>query len=354
MELNNLVDVLEVFLGKTKNGVSHNGQVQFNCPACAEDKGLYDGDGKYNLDVNLYKNKFRCWSCENTNDMSGSINSLIKRYGNEHYLSMYKTQIDEIKKSKEYQFNFHKEENIFEDDEFKMQLPNNTFEFKFDGNTKESIALNYLITRGIDRNLIEKYNLMYTDNTCDNRNYRNRIIIPSYDIYGDLNYYTCRDYTNKSFRKYYNYDDPKFKVNKKDITFNENLINWDADIVLVEGPTDHLVIPNSITLLGKYINNDYKVFNDIMKKSTQNIYIFLDNDAIDDAIEVASRLYCYELMDRIKIVPSDKLMKVLNEEIKNEDDKFKKLDPSEIYKKIGRRGISMGLKMAYKYVNYLK
>lgn len=342
-ELLPLVEILESFLGESKNGVSDNGQIQFNCPACADDNGLDNGDGKYNLEVNLLRNKYRCWACEHTNNMSGKISSLLKKYGGDSILYNFKNELSNIKKTKEYEFNFLENNSMFEDDDFIIELPAETYDFKFNNNKKESNALNYLLNRGINAKIIKKYNLKYTDNFNPNRNFRNRIIIPSYDKYGSLNYYTSRDYTGKSFRKYYNYE----KSSRKDIIFNENLINLDSDIILVEGPTDHLVIPNSIPLLGKSINSDFYLFNVIVKKSTQNIIVFLDDDATTDAIEICKKLSCVELCGRIKIVPTKELLNIINKE-KGLD--LKKLDPSELYYRYGYKGISWALKQAVEYI----
>lgn len=342
-ELTPLVDILDSFLGDSKNGLSDSGQIQYCCPACSEDDNV-DYDGKFNLEINLIRNKFRCWKCEIDNGMSGKLSKLLKKYGDEHLLNKYRSQIIEIKKSKEYEFNFNQNSVSFEDDEeLIIKLPGKTYEFKFDGNKKESNALTYLENRGIFENTIKKFDIKFTDNYCENVNFKNRIIIPSYDKYGSLNYYTCRDYTDKNFKKYYNYENS----NRKDIIFNEKHINWDSDIVLVEGPFDHIIIPNSITLLGKYINKDYYLYDCILNKSTQNIYVFLDDDAISDAFEICKRLSSINLCGRLKIIPTKKLLNIINEKKGIE---LEKLDPSKLYELYKQKGIAWALKNAENYV----
>ena len=98
----NLSEILESFLGETKNGVSDNGQIQFCCPNCADNDGLDrdNGDGKFNLEINLLKNRHRCWRCSPDEDMSGRVSKLIKRFGNDNILHDYYEGIKEIKKSK--------------------------------------------------------------------------------------------------------------------------------------------------------------------------------------------------------------------------------------------------------------
>jgi hypothetical protein len=338
-ELDTLLDILESFLGESKNGIDDNGQVQFNCPSCSEDSDMPDGDGKFNLEVNILNGKYRCWRCEYTNDMSGKLSNLIKKYGSDDILYKFKEEIKNIKKSKEYELHFVQEDLSFDDNEdIVISFPEKTFDFLFDGNKRELLALNYLNSRGISELMIKKYGIKYTDNYCKNKNFKNRIIVPSYGKYNELNYYTGRDYTGRSFRKYYNLENS----NRKEIIFNEHLINWDGDIVLVEGPFDHLVIPNSIPLLGKVINPDFYLFDCIIKKSTQKIIIFLDDDAMADAIKICNKLSCYELCGRLKIVPTNKLLDSLCNNGLNID----KLDPGKLFEINGYKGISIALKMA--------
>jgi len=342
-ELSGLKEILESFLGESKSGISDNGQIQFNCPACSDDNGLTDGDGKYNLEINMVRGKFRCWACEHTNDMSGKLSVLIKKYAGDSLLSSYRAEIINIKKSKEYELNFNDNQLIFEEDEdLCVNLPEKTYEFKFDGNKRESYALKYLLDRGINEKIIKKYDIRFTDGYCKNISFRNRIIITSYDKYGSLNYFTGRDYSGRASRKYYNYENS----NRKEIIFNEHLINWDGDIILVEGPTDHLVVPNSIPLLGKAINRDFYLFECIMKKSSQNIYIFLDDDASLDAINICNKLSSMELCGRLKIIPTGKLLKLL---IKHKGIDIKKLDPSKLFELYGHKGIAWAISNAENY-----
>jgi len=55
-----VVEILESFLGKCKRHNESKQQLQFDCPACALEKGKPQGDGKGNLEVNYNKGVFRC------------------------------------------------------------------------------------------------------------------------------------------------------------------------------------------------------------------------------------------------------------------------------------------------------
>ena len=61
---------------------------------------------------------------------------------------------------------------------------------------------------------------------------RRRVIIPSFDSEGFLNYFTARA-IDESTRKYVN---PKVK--RTDIIFNELNVDWKKELVIVEGPFD--------------------------------------------------------------------------------------------------------------------
>ena len=74
-------NILSSFLGEPKNDCSDNGQLQFGCPKCIEEKGNNHAN-KYNLEVNILKGQvFNCWCCSSEHDeMHGSITKLIKLY----------------------------------------------------------------------------------------------------------------------------------------------------------------------------------------------------------------------------------------------------------------------------------
>jgi hypothetical protein len=158
---------------------------------------------------------------------------------------------------------------------------------------KAQIALNYLKERNIGEELIKKFNIGY----AISGKYYNRIIIPSYDSNGDINYFVSRWFEKEKTKiKHLNPD-----ANKESIIFNEKLINWDSTIYLVEGGFDHLIIPNSIPLLGKVLFT--YLFESLYTKANANIVILLDgeDEAIADAKALYVKLNVGDLKDRIRI-----------------------------------------------------
>ena len=54
-EVEVLVELLTEFLGDFHQHYESKGQISFDCPVCAEEKGLDGGDGKGNLEINYGK-----------------------------------------------------------------------------------------------------------------------------------------------------------------------------------------------------------------------------------------------------------------------------------------------------------
>ena len=276
-----IVSILEEFLGTCRKHNESTGQISFDCPACSEDKGMLEGDGKGNLEINYYKDVFKCWVCKDINEMHGSIARLIKRYGTPQNLKLYR-----LFKPDTPEYGDYKKQTVVELPEgFKLLKNCTPKDFKY------NLAISYLRKRGITDDIIEKFNIGYTTKG----KFFNRIIIPSYSVNGSLNYFIARWFdTQKNKIKYLNPD-----VEKQTIIFNENKINWDATIYLVEGVTDHIVVPNSIPLLGKYISD--LLLNELYEKANAKIVILLDGDALEDAKFLYSKLNFGKLRGRIRI-----------------------------------------------------
>jgi DNA primase len=144
-------------------------------------------------------------------------------------------------------------------------------------------ALKFLRKRGLTLDDIVKYNIGF----CKDGKYGQRVIIPSYDEFGSLNYFIARDYTEQQPQKYKN---PP--VDAKSAIGWELYINWDAPIILVEGMFDALTIKrNVIPLFGKLIHE--KLMKKLVASSVNRIYIALDPDAIKNALKYCEQLMAY-------------------------------------------------------------
>jgi DNA primase len=90
-------------------------------------------------------------------------------------------------------------------------------------------AMAYLKKRNISNDDIKKYNIGY----CANGRYRNRIVIPSYDKSGNVNYFIARSFEKEPHLKY---DAPS--CSKTEIIGFEYFINWKIPVILCEGSFD--------------------------------------------------------------------------------------------------------------------
>jgi len=169
--------------------------------------------------------------------------------------------------------------------------------------------MNYLKSRGITDEMIEKFGIGF----CDKGDHAGRIVIPSYNTNGVLNYYIARSWNPMSKAKYKNPECEKDKI-----IFWENLIDWNKDIYLVEGAFDGLFLENSIPMLGKHMSE--LLFETLYMKAKGNITICLDADAIKNAIKLYHELNGGEMWGRIKLIklPDDKDIADLRGEIKDE------------------------------------
>jgi len=275
-----LVELLREIMGKEKHHYSNKGQMAFNCPVCDE------GRNKGNLEINYFLHLYKCWSCGDVNETHGPLGKLFDKFANKKQKKLYKllrpeeTKVKEIKKPK-------------------LKLPDSFTLFKDSPKVYpvRRQALNYLLSRGINDNIIEKYNIGF----CDKGSHMGRIVVPSYDSNKELNYYVARSWDVRDKAKYKN---PEAEKNK--IIFNESLIDWSKDIFLVEGVFDGFFLENSIPLLGKFLSEN--LFNKLYDKSKGFITIALDGDAWNDAIKIYRELNGGNLYGRIKIVklPLDK------------------------------------------------
>ena len=88
-----------------------------------------------------------------------------------------------------------------------------------------------MLKRGLRPEDIVKYNIGY----CETGEYEDKIIIPSYDDDGKLNFFVGRSF----YQSKYKHKNPKVS---KDIVGFDLLVNWDIPLVLCEGAFDAIAI----------------------------------------------------------------------------------------------------------------
>jgi DNA primase len=279
-----LVELLRDVLGDEKMHYDSKGQISFDCPVCAAEKGV-EGDGKGNLEVNYFRGVYKCWACAETNGTQGVLGKLFDLFGNKK-----QRQLWELLKPEE--------EGQKQTPRVYVRLPEGYTKFK-DSNIRfipHREAINYLYSRGITDEMIDKYDIGYTVSG----DYAYRIIVPSYDMEDELNYFVGRAWVPKKMK----YKNPA--VPKDQIIFNENRIDWEKDVYLCEGVFDAFFLPNPIPMLGKMLST--KLFESLYEKVQGDIHICLDGDAWDNALRLYHNLNGGRLYNRIKILklPKDK------------------------------------------------
>ena len=244
------IKILESFLGapyKIKE------EFLFRCPKCDHHKKK--------LSVNIAKDVFKCWIC----DYSGkTIKTLIKRFAKSEDYSRWAELSGEIE-IRDFDLLFSPKE---EKKREQLNLPDS-----FISLTNRSLpasaklAIEYLAQRGIDKGKIKKHKIGY----CPSGRYRDRVIIPSFDSEGFLNYFVSRAYKG-SGAKYIN------PPTTKDVIFGELNIDWTRDIVIVEGVFDSIEVENSIPILGSTVRENSLLFKRIVESGV-GVYVALDPDA---------------------------------------------------------------------------
>lgn len=296
-----VVEILEDVLGNSKKHYENKSQISFDCPVCSSIKGLDCGDGKGNLEVNYYHHVYKCWACSETYGTHGTLNKLIRKYGSKNHMKQYQLVIPDNKRVV-----IDKEKVVI------TGLPKNFTPLTIERNDSGyQQSIQYLNKRNIGIDLIKKYNLGYA-NVGD---YRNRIIFPSYNSEGNINYFLGRSFEKYTKLKYKNPE-----VSKMDIIFNEGKINWDSNIYLVEGVFDHITLPNSIPMLGKVLND--LLLKRLIDDASAKVIIVLDNDAEKDAINLYKKLDSTKLNGRVLMVYMPKYY-----------------DLSDVHQKLGSKGV---------------
>ena len=284
-EVEVLVELLKEILGSDKQHYESKGQISFDCPVCANDKGLDKGDGKGNLEINYFRHVYKCWACSDTHGTQGPLGRLFDQFATKKQKKVYNLiKPEETKK--------------IEKKTPKLHLPEGfmTFEESNSRFIPHIEAMKYLTSRGITNEIIKKYKIGYTVQG----NFAYRIIVPSFDSLGELNYFIARAWTPRKMK----YKNPT--AEKDQIIFNEHLIDWEKDVYLVEGVFDGFFLDNSIPMLGKKISS--LLFETLYNKAKANIIICTDGDAWQDGLKIYHELNGGELYNRIKIVklPKDK------------------------------------------------
>jgi len=258
-----LLQLLESVLGKGKPTSGDN--IAFFSP--------FVSHYKPKLEINIHTNHAgeNTWHCWISDKKGRSIASLFKQ------LNLPKERFEQLNRIIE----FAKYRNVKSETatQASIQIPAEYAPLWIKKNTPDyRNAIHYLTQRGVTVFDILKYRIGY----CETGEYSGKIIIPSYDANGQLNYFVSRAFYKADKQKHKN---PKIS---KDIIGFELFINWAEPIILCEGAFDAIAVKrNAIPLFGKIIQPALQ--KKIIEERVKNIYICLDADALKNALTIAER-----------------------------------------------------------------
>jgi hypothetical protein len=261
------LSILRGVLGRFKKA---NSEYLFECPFCKHYKPKFS--------VNLNRGA-KCWVCD---WKSPDIRRVIRRVGSFSQLQEWDAITGRISLDAFDELFGDYDDVVVEET---IKLPE-SFISLANGNTSLSslAARQYLKKRG----LAEKDLISWKIGFCASGEYANRVIIPSFNMNGEVNYFIARAYNDDWMR----YKNPPVS---RDIVFNELFLDWDSDLAIVEGAFDAIVAgPNAVPILGSTLNERSKLFQAIVKHDTP-IYIALDPDAEKKSNKLISALMKYDV-----------------------------------------------------------
>ena len=262
------LEVLAQHLGSYKTLAGHNHY--FECPACHHHN--------HKMTINLDKGVFNCWHCS----LKGRSFIWLLKLAGAANPNQYKKLFNETRR-----INIEDIDSIFGKEEVrknKLTLPK-SYESLFRNIEKMFYkpALKYLLNRGLEKEDVLKYDIHYSVSD-------QRVLFPSYDRDHNLNYYVARSI--QPFEKY------KYKnamASKREVIFNEHLIEWDKPLYVVEGIFDAILSrKNAVPILGSNVGSGSLLFKRLLQNNTE-VIIALDADAKKKIIKMINELVKYNI-----------------------------------------------------------
>jgi len=217
------------------------------------------------LEINLVNDRFACWRCH----YRGHSIKLLKKYGGVNQSRKYAALcgLNLIESP----------QHIVPED---LRLPNE-YEFVLDSNSfLANRCKEWLSSNGITEKTIVQNRIGF----CSTGKYRDRLLFPSLDFDGKLNYFITR----------HMFDDGNFKWLKcekslKRTIYNDIFVDWSRPVILVETVKTYLkhfnVIDNMIVCNGSYVSKEYLLFSKIILEDCPKIFVAFDEDARHEALQ---------------------------------------------------------------------
>jgi DNA primase len=267
------VKFIEQVFGSGK--LARNGKnIDVRCPICAPRDHT-----KKKLAIRVDDDRNHCWTC---GWRAHTLAPLLRKYAGVERLVEYRDKFMPEAERGRRCFVIDVEEQP------KIALPK---DFKLLVTAPDSpdarAAWRYVLDRGLTERDLWYFKLGISD---EGRWYR-RVIVPSFDANGELNYFVARAIDKFKRPKY---DNPDF--DKLPIIFNELNIDWTQRLVICEGTFDMFKCgDNAVPLLGSDLNEESALFNMILASGTP-VALALDGDMWETkTIKIAKKLAEYDI-----------------------------------------------------------
>lgn len=278
--------------------LSNGGQnIAVICPFCIKTKGKDYSKRKLVIRTDTHLN--HCWVCEfKSKNLHYIIRSLVNEKGID-LLAEYEQKLlpllPSYKKSADIGLIFDYFDDVEQAQIVEVTIPKDAVLvseiYKQKTLDKYSAAhIKYLDHRGLlNEEDLWRWNFMITSK--ENKEYAYRVLMPSFDKEGNVNFIVARSIFENTYIKYLN-----SLVPKTSFIFNEHLINWNKPLWLVEGPFDMVkfrtITTNVCPMLGKTLSEDFLLFKQIAKHKTP-VILALDPGEYRSTIKIATFLNGY-------------------------------------------------------------
>lgn len=256
------------------------------CPICApSDKQ------KRKLSILLENDGLHCWSC---GYKAYTLAPLVRKYSNREKLSEYRDRFmpDTKRNCRTFHIDVAEPEKLKLPDDFKLIVTSSMRD-------PDALSMRKYLT--IKRRISERDMWYFKLGYSNEPRWQRRVIVPSFDANGELNYFVGRAIDKFRRPKYDNPDNDKLPI-----IFNELNVDWRRELVLVEGAFDMMKCPdNTVPMLGSDLNEEGALFNAILVHGTP-IALALDADMkVKKTPKIAKKLTEYDVPVRIVKVPTD-------------------------------------------------
>ena len=290
ISISDKVRFIESVFGNGK--LARNGRnFDVKCPICAP-----RDVSKKKLAILLEDDRCHCWTC---GYKAHTLAPLIRKYGSRDLLAEY---VEKYMPASERGRRYTDLDIV--DEPPKLALPKD-FKLLVTASLRDPDVLamrRYLMEptprgRGITERDMWYFKLGYSEEA----RWKRRVIVPSFDANGELNYFVGR--AIDKFRKP-KYDNPD--QDKLPIIFNELNVDWTRELVLVEGAFDLMKCPdNTVAMLGSDLNEESALFNAIVAHGTPIVLALDDDMRYKKTPRIARKLAEYDIRVRITRLPPD-------------------------------------------------